>query len=227
MKTILFIVISFLIFNNTIIGQKTETIRVKGIAAKIFFEKGEYKFPSFTRSKIYFKNGEPASARINYDYFSENIKYIGEKKDTLTIQNAADIEYIAADLDSFFYDSKWYEWIASSATARLGQRVTYKLISSDVVGAYGISSPAIKVESKSALLYGATLELDENKEYTFKKETTYYISPNDKIRFVIANAKNIGKLFPKKNISGYISENKLDLNKTEGLMDVFVFANKP
>lgn len=227
MKALFIIACSLFVFIFSSTAQKTETLRVKGAEAKLFFTRGEYKYPSFVRGKIYFKSGEPASARVNYDYFVENIKYIGEKKDTLMIENSSDIQFIAAGLDSFFYDTKWYEWIASSATARIGQRETYKLISSDVVGAYGISSPAIKVESKAALLYGTTIELDENKEFTFNKETTYYISSNDNNRFVIANAKNIGKLFPKKNISGYVSQNKLDLNKIEDLMDAFVYANKP
>ncbi|MEO6819733.1 MAG: hypothetical protein ABI266_09255 [Ginsengibacter sp.] len=227
MKTFILSVCTLLLFNTTLIAQKSETIRVKGAEAKLFFARGHYKYPSFNRSRIYFKNGEPASARVNYDYFTDNMQYIGEKNDTLMINNPADIDYISVGLDSFFYETKWYEWVASSATARIGQRVTYQLISSDVVGAYGTSSPAINVESKSALMYGSMLALDENKEFTFRKETTYYVSANDKNHFVLANAKNMGKLFSKKNISGYISEKKLDLNKTDDLMDVFVFANKP
>lgn len=227
MKKFLFIALSFLVLNSTLTAQKSETIRVKGAAAKLFFARGELKYPSFTRAKIYFNNGEPASARINYDYFAENVKYIGEKNDTLLIENASDIKYITADLDSFFYDNKWYEWVASSATARLAQRITYKLISEDVVGAYGTSSPALKVESKSAILSGNHFDLDENKEYTFKKETTYYISPNDKTHFMIANARNIDKVFSKKNVGNYVAQNKLNLNNIDNLLDAFVFANKP
>ncbi|MEO6949883.1 MAG: hypothetical protein ABI123_09665, partial [Ginsengibacter sp.] len=172
MKTFILIAFSLFLFNLSLSAQKTETIRVKGAEAKLFFAKSEYKFPSFTRAKIHFNNGTVASARINYDYFTAGIKYIGEKKDTLLIENSSDIQYIAADLDSFFFDNKWFEWIASSATARIGQIVTYKLISSDVVGAYGISSPAFKVESKEAILSGGNhMDLEGNKEFTFKKET--------------------------------------------------------
>ncbi|MEO6948867.1 MAG: hypothetical protein ABI123_04505, partial [Ginsengibacter sp.] len=63
--------------------------------------------------------------------------------------------------------------------------------------------------------------------FTFKKETIYYISPNDKNNFVVANAKNLNKFFSKKDISGYVTQNKLNLNKIENLIDVFVYASKP
>ena len=65
-----------------------------------------------------------------------------------------------------------------------------------------------------------------NEEFVFSKETTYYIS-SVKGHFVEANKKNISKLFPRRNIEGYIKENKLNLNKEKDLIDVFVYANKP
>ncbi len=206
-------------------AQKIETIRVKGNEAADFISKAQYKFPAFTRAKVFLKDGEIASARLNYDYFNQAMKYIDEKDDTLVIANENDINYISSVLDTFFYQNKYYEWIASSATARLAVRRTYKLVDREKIGAYGTSSPANKVESHTAILGITKLDLDISEELVFSKETTYYIS-SMKGHFVEANKKNISKLFPRKGIEDYINQNKLNLNKEKDLIDVFVYANK-
>ena len=226
MKKTLNIFFAIFLFNFAVSAQKTETIRVKGNEAAAFIAKSEYKFPTFTRAKIYLKNGEIASARINYDYFDQTMKYLGGKGDTLIISNIDDIKNISTDLDTFFCENKYYEWIASSTKARLAMRRTFKFLDSEKVGAYGTSSPTHNIQSQNAILGVTHLNLDLNEELSFSKETTYYISPING-HFVEANKKNISKLFPHKNISDYISEKKLNLTKVEDLVDVFVFANQP
>jgi hypothetical protein len=68
--------------------------------------------------------------------------------------------------------------------------------------------------------------LDINEEIVFAKQKAYYVS-GIKNHFVEANKKNISKLFPEKDIDNYIKENKLNLNKEEDLVQLFVFVNKP
>ncbi|MEO9145464.1 MAG: hypothetical protein ABI237_07885 [Ginsengibacter sp.] len=211
---------------SNLFAQKEETIRVRGNEITKFIAKSKYKFRSFTRSKVYLKNGEIAIARLNYDYFDQAMKYIDEKGDTLSIANGKDIDFISNGLDTFFYQNQYYEWIASSATARLAVRRTFKLLDRETIGAYGTSSPAQKVESHTAILGVTKLDLDANEELVFVKKTTYYIS-TIKGHFVETNKKSISKLFPHKNIDDYINQNKLDLNKEKDLIDVFVYANKP
>jgi hypothetical protein len=166
--TMLFTMLFFL-FNAT--AQRTETIRVKGKDATDFVSKSQYKFPAFTRAKIYLKDGDIASARVNYDYFNQTMKYIGENADTLAIANENDLKYISSDLDTFFYDNKYYEWVASSAKARLAVRRNYKFLNREKTGAYGTSSPAHNVESHDAILGVTHLNLDVNEELTFSKES--------------------------------------------------------
>lgn len=226
MKKLLTIACAFFFCLPSLSAQKIETIRLKGNEAADFITKAEYKFPTFTRAKVFLKDGEIASARLNFDYFSQVMKYIDEKGDTLAIANEDDINYISSAIDTFFYQNKYYEWIASSASARLAVRRTYKLLDREKVGAYGTSSPAHNVESHSAILGITKLDLDINEELVFSKETTYYIS-STKGHFVEANKKNISKLFPRRGIEDYINQNKLNLNKEKDLIDVFVYANKP
>lgn len=218
---------TFLLFSvafSQLNAQSVETIRVKGEKAADFFETSQYKFPTFTRGKVYLKDGEVASARLNFDYFANAVKYIDEKGDTVLIGNAADVKYISTSTDTFFYDNMYYEWVATSFRARLAARRTLKLVQTDRVGAYGISSPTQNIVTQGLLLGATNYRLDANEEYVFTRETTYYIS-DLKGKFMEANKKNISKLFPKKDIEQFIKGNKLNVNKEADLMDVFVFAN--
>ncbi|MEP7145008.1 MAG: hypothetical protein ABI707_19135 [Ferruginibacter sp.] len=223
-KTIAFASIFFLCVSY-LFAQKEETIKVTGKEAADFIAKAEYKFPAFTSSKVYLRNGEVAGGRFNYDYFNELMKFINEKGDTLAIADEKNINYISTGPDTFFYDNKYYEWVASSATARLVVRHTLKLTHTEKTGAFGISSPNTNVESRDAILDISHHQLDINEVLVFSKQTTYYISSING-HFTEANKKNISKLFPGKNIDSYIDQNKLSLHKEEDLVDVFVYANK-
>ena len=172
-----------------------------------------------------------ASARVNYNNFLQVMKYIDEKGDTLEIANADDINYIAAGADTIFYDDGYYEWVATSGTARLAVKHTYKEGPKALVGAFGTSSPAKNLESHTKILNdgASSKDLSPDEVVTFSKETTFYISSINGKRnnFVVASKKNIDNLFPKKKVEDFIKENKLNLNKEEDLIDLMVYISKP
>lgn len=220
-----FTIVALLLAASTAVNaQNVETIRVKGAKAADFIEKSQYKFPAFTKGKVYLKDGEVATARLNFDYFSNVVKYIDEKGDTVQIANTEDVDYITTPMDTFFVDSKFYEWVATSSKARLAARRVLKLAQKEKVGAYGISSPTQNIVSHGMLLDATNYKLETNDEYVFSRETTYFIS-GPKGKFVEANKKNISKMFPKKDIEEYVKDNNLNLNKEKDLMDLFVYAN--
>lgn len=211
-------------------SQTTETIKISGVEYPQFLAKNQYKYPEYVRARISLKSGDMASARINYNNFLNIMKYIDEKGDTVEIANANDINYMAVGIDTIFYDKQYYEWVASSATARLVRRHTYKESTKALVGAFGTSSPAKNIESHEKLLNDgvSATDLTRDEEVTYLKETTYYIGAikDDKYTFVPATKNNINKLFPKKNIEDFIKENKVNLNKEPDLIDLMVYISK-
>ncbi|MEP7106403.1 MAG: hypothetical protein ABI760_00445 [Ferruginibacter sp.] len=226
MKTVLNFTCIFFLCISSVFAQKAETIRVVGKEADDFIAKAAYKFPAFTRARVYLKNGDIANGKFNYDYFNESMKYIDEKGDTLVIANEKDINCISIGSDTFFYDNRYFEWVASSASARLAVKRTLRLTHREKLAPSITNSPTNKVESHDVILDISNHQLDANEVLVFLKQTTYYISSING-HFAEANKKNIGKLFPGKNIEEYITRNKLNLNKEEDLIDVFVYANKP
>jgi hypothetical protein len=212
-------------------AQNTEYIKFTGQDYSHFVAKNEFKYPVFTKASIAFTDGNVASARINYNNFTQKMFYIDEKKDTLEIANPQDISYIAIGEDSIFHDNGYYQWVASSGSARLAVKLKYKEAFRALVGAFGSASPARHVVSHDKVFVDgiSTQPLSANEEITIAKEITYYISPiNDKKNnFVLATKKNIDKLFPKKKVEDFIKDNKLNLNKEADLIDLMVHISKP
>ena len=222
-----FIFFSCLLFSSGFLFAQTSTeiITVKSGELDNFMAKSIHKFPVFTRAHVLLKNGEEAVGRFNYDYFLDNFMYINEKNDTVALANPEDVEYVAFPVDSFFYDKKFYQWVASSEKATLAVRYTYKMARKDNVGAYGIATPAINVDSHSAILGTTKYALEGDEQLTFEKTTTYYLRKTNG-KFVTATLHNFDRIFPKKNLEAYVKDNKLNLRKQSDMVDLFVFANQ-
>jgi len=229
MKRILIIVFTVLIC-KVLFAQNAQRITVKGADLTSFYEKEEYKYPKFLQAKAYLNKGDSASGKFNYNYFDQSMRFINERGDTVTLTNEKDVNFITVATDTFFYDNGFYEWMATSATARLAIKHTFKFIERENVGAYGISSPTHGVQTIGKISgTGISYDIAPNEELIFSKETKYYISSIKGLKnnFVPANKNNLSRLFPKKNVEDYIKQNKLNLNKEEDLIDVFVYVNKP
>lgn len=221
MKVPLFIGCVLLAFTSSF-AQTTEIIRIKGGELPYFIAKEGYRYPTFMQSRVYFKDGDSAGGRLNYNYLLQSMQFMDPKGDTLVISNEKNISYISIGMDTFFYDNGYYEWIASSATAKLAVKHSLKTAGTQKLGAFGIPSATNKIESQDEIRSYNTQKLDINEEIVFAKQKAYYVS-GLKNHFVEANKKNMSKLFPEKDIDNYIKENKLNLNKEGDLVDLFVF----
>ena len=223
--TILFF--ALLICIVSIAQKNVERITVKSLELMSFYDSTDYKYPAFTRGSVYFSNGDSSRARLNFNYYDQSMRYINEKGDTVSIAND-DVSLIAFGVDSFFYDNGFYEWVATSAKVRLGEKRIYKLLERKPIGAFSTSSPAKHIESVEWILGVTKYDLNPNEELVFSRETTYYISPIKELKnnFVAANKKNLNSLFPKKNLDDYMKKNRTNLNKEEDLIDVFIYVSK-
>ena len=213
-------------------AQKVENISVKGSEVHDFIKKEVYRYPEFRNARVYFKNNDSAGGKMNYNYMLQTMQFIGPQKDTLIIADEANIKYITIGLDSFFYDNGFYEWVASSSRSKLLIKHSLKLMAgSQKVGAYGIASASQSIQSQDAFRgFIGTAGLDINEEFQFVKETTYYIRAGKKGGEIVTfTKKNLEELFPKKEdkIEEYIKQNKVNFNKEQDVVDLYVFVSQP
>lgn len=217
-----FLFLSFAVFfAAAVFGQSTEIITVKGSNAHDFLATKTYKYPNFIQSSIYFKKGEKALAKVNYNYILGGMQYINEHKDTLLLDNVDDLNYIAIATDTFFYDNGYLEWMASSPNNKLARRVSLTILGAQTVGAFGSTNNTAKVEGIGTLY---TTGLDVNEDMKFKKSVSYFIR-GAKGDFMPASKGNFEDVFPNVDISSYVKENKLNLKKEGDVVDLFLYAN--
>lgn len=217
--TLVLISASALVLN----AQQVDYLQIKNLNFKEFESAERYKFPKYIRSQAYLKDGEVASANFNYDYFSGIMRYISGN-DTLSIANPEDLKYVVMGTDSFFWDKKYFEWVASTSKTRIYKTTDFIYKGADAAGAYGTSTRNFSVNSVDIITDNAMKGLDLNTILNIEKVTTYYIGHrNGKI--IKATKSNIEDMYPKKDVDGFIKDRKINLNKAEDLVALFAYVN--
>ncbi|MDB5199619.1 MAG: hypothetical protein JWO92_1582 [Chitinophagaceae bacterium] len=217
-----------LLISLTSFAQNVENITIKGSEFISFYEKNEYKYPSFTLGDVYFANGDSARGNLNFNYFDQSMRFINKQGDTLAIAGESKVSLITFGKDTFFYDNGFYEWLATAAKVRLVAKYTFKLAERRAVGPYGTSLSTASIETVDKIVGSNILQdLMRNEVLVFTKQTTYFISPVKGLKnnFVAANKNNLTDLFPKKHVDDFIKQNKLNLNKEKDLLEVFIYVS--
>ena len=107
MKKIIFLVVTLLMTGGFCFAQKI--IRAKNVnlndpeSVKLDIPQGAvYIFDEFTDGTVYFKNGTTSSAKLNYNTLFEEMQFITDKDEILTVANPDDINLVKIG-DDFFY----------------------------------------------------------------------------------------------------------------------------
>lgn len=68
-------------------------------------EKGIYRFPGFTDGTIIFRNGIISPARLNYNISLDEMHFINQNGDTLSLAEPTTISFISMNGTRFYYDN--------------------------------------------------------------------------------------------------------------------------
>ena len=178
-----------------------------------------YEYPQFVYGKVFFRQGDSTTALLNYHRFSEEMQFIDLKRDTLKIANAGTIKFIRISNDLFYYDNGYVKLIKDNNTIKLAAKETLKVSGKNKIGAHNMASPGSAIDSYSSLTIDhRNYNLVTREDITLAKRTEYYFG--DKYNhFVLANKKNILRLYSKqeRTVTAYLKENNVDFNNREDL----------
>lgn len=187
-----------------------------------------YYYPQFSTGVVKFKTGQ-SSARLNYHLVLQEMQFIDQKGDTLAIANEEEIEIVTIGNDSFYYSKGFLKLLSQFGEIKLAVKQKSELDKKEKKGVYGESY------SSAAVVSYDTYHLDKqssvklnNKEGSFgNTELSYYIADQGN-NFVIANKKNILRLFPKnkKQIEDFVAASNIDFSKEEHLKMLFYFISQ-
>ena len=106
-----------------------------------------YRFPSFAEGTIVFRNGIIHSARLNYNIASDEMHFISQTGDTLSLANPATVYFISLQGSRFYYDKGFLQAIDTIAGITLAFKQEL-IITAKTKGAFGIPT-----ENPSATTY--------------------------------------------------------------------------
>lgn len=129
---------SFLIIKNSLQAQvKPAEIRQQ------LPEKGVYRFPAFNEGSVVFRNGIISAARLNFNISLDEMHFVSERGDTLSVADPATVSFINLNGSRFYYDNGYLQTIDTAAAD--GILLAFKqLLSAQQlrdIGAYGITRP--------------------------------------------------------------------------------------
>ncbi len=186
-----------------------------------------YRFPDFTKGKVYFRDSKITSGSLNYNYLIGEIEFIAANGDTLAIvkDQALNIKRIEIDSSVFYYNGDYLEEVANFESGKIAKRQHYRLLKREKIGAYGQPSSTSAIESYSSFtgddgIMAPKLIVREN--VTLFKPVQYFIG-DEFNTFLPATKKNILSLHPKnkKQIESYLRTNDVDFKNLEHLKKLF------
>ena len=231
MKHLLFSLLLLLV--NKLSAQDSMRIFVE--AGKSFSEvitpNQIYRYPNFLIGRVFFRDGSFSESKLNYNFFNGEIEFIDTNGDTLAIANEQipDIKEVSIDSNSFFYSNGYLEQITQeNVFGKLLKRQNFVVLEAGKIGGYEIPSSSNAIQTYSGFIANSRSSVFSNlkakQNVTLVLITEYFIG--DKYnRFLLANKKNMLKLFPSKKskIEEYLKIKGVDFRNETDLKKLFEY----
>jgi hypothetical protein len=227
MKVILIFIFSLFLLSFALTAQEQKTITIKAGTRIIdyfpFIE--QYRYPEFLDGKVLFKNSTFTAVKLNYNILLGEMQFI-QKKDTLSIANVKDIDYVEIARDTFYYDNGYLEVLTGHDPVIMTVKQYVKFLDVKREAAYGTSSIAA-IDSYSSMFgaSGTTVhKLILKEDIVLSRNTDYYIG-SKKNSFFPYRKKNLLKFFPqyKTIIESYLKKNRVDFKAKDDLFRLTAF----
>jgi len=178
-----------------------------------------YEYPDFLIGRVFFRDGRVVEARMNYNRFTDEMFFIRANGDTLVLDNEETIRLINIEKDSFYFNKGFILLVQTNNAIKLGVKHGFRLADKRKSVSYDMMSSISSVQNiRSIEEAGARHRLVAKEQLVLFKTEQYYFG--DKFDFyVLANQKNLSKMFPACNgeIKNYCSKNKIDFGKKTDL----------
>ncbi len=221
MKKNPFIIILLLLINISMFSQKFEPVTVKAgrKVGDCFSFNERYRYPEFVNGRIWLNKGIYSDKMLNYDFLSGEVEYI-RGKDTLAIANGADIRYIVAAGDTFYFNKGAYLEQIYGQAPKVALKQYIKLKETQKQDSYGTSGAGSAINSYGMLpSQGGFYKLVANEDMVFQRTIEYYLSDLTG-GFAPFDRKNVLKIFSsdKDKIKEYLKSNKIDFDNRDDLI---------
>jgi hypothetical protein len=188
-------------------------------------EKGIYRFPAFTDGAIVMRDGMRSSQKLNFNISLNEMHFISEKGDTLSVAEPEAIRYISLQGTRFYYDKSYYQVIDSAGAIMLAFTQLLS-IQQHRVSAYGMTEPHEGVRTYSFYsMNGKTDPIGKDEKITVTARDVYFFG--DKYgHFVKVSKAFILEHFQEQQdtLKNFISTNRIRFHSYGDLIKLMQFC---
>jgi len=184
-----------------------------------------YRFPSFAEGTIVFRNGIMNAAKLNYNIASDEMHFISQSGDTLSLADPATIYFISLQGTRFYYQDGFLQAIDTIAGITLAFRQAL-IVSAKTKGAFGIPTEKPGATSYNFFFVGGKkydLDTDasiESKEYYLFGDTHGHFSKANK-EYILLSFKEHNS-----NLNAYIKAHHTNFKKQDDLVQLLAYCSK-
>ncbi|MEO5682429.1 MAG: hypothetical protein ABIQ88_07285 [Chitinophagaceae bacterium] len=187
--------------------------------------KGVYRFPAFTEGTIVMRDGIISSQKFNYNISLDEMHFISQAGDTLSVADPVTIHFISLNGSRFYYENGFLQTLDTSNGILLAFK--QHLISQQLrTGAYGTTTPHESVRTYSFFNgNGQRYKLGEEEAVTVTAREVYFFG-DFYGRFTKAGKAFIYQHYRKQHpvISKFIKTNHTNFNKLDDLIKLLRFC---
>ncbi len=226
MNNKLFIASLFLFAHLQLSAQVRKTYKVNpGEKVKEALPKEAiYMYPQFKIGTVNFRNTNVGTAKLNYNRLLDEIQFIDDKGDTLSLGNEVTVSSIVIEKDSFYYHEGYVKIISSLNKVKFASKKILALSNKQKIGGMGeLSSASIATYEKMSSSQGIT-DIVPKEILTFSEYVNYFIGDAYN-RFKPLNKKNLLNMYARqqRNIEIYLRGNPVNFLKEDDVLNLIRF----
>jgi len=184
-----------------------------------------YRYPSFDEGTIVFRNGMINSAKLNYNIASDEMHFISQAGDTLSLADPATIYFISLQGSRFYYDKGFLQVIDTIAglTLAFKQELT---ITVKTKGAFGIPTENPSATSYSFFTVGGQKYNLDNGGFIDSKE--HYLFGDAYGHFSKASKEYILLRFRRHHdeLNTFMKAHHTNFGKEEDIIQLLLYCSK-
>ena len=154
-------------------------------------------FPQFEKGTVFSKNGEQASASLNYDMVQQQMLFLAPDSTEMKLADPFDVVVVKIGERRFLPASSrgvFYEEIPAGEGSFFVQRVAFYLSAGKAAGYGGYSQTQASTSVASVQQGGNTVKLNSGDKFRLVTDSVYYLQSRGKYKR-FNSTKTLGKLF--------------------------------
>lgn len=187
-----------------------------------------YQYPQFKPGIVQFKNGKAGSAMMNYNSLTMKMEFIGDKGDTLSLDDIGTMRYVAIVPDTFFYSKDFVRLLSNKNGIKLAERRVLLLSNREKLGGFGeVNGGTVTTQGQLSSSSNMLKSLVAQEILTFTETFSWYFGDKFNL-FKQASRKNLLDMFGKSKpgLAQFIDDNKIDFFKDEDILKLSSFLQQ-